>query len=208
MIQVSVPIYRDVPSELLPQLVQLSTHPNLCLRTYTNDSLISRVRNRMFSDFVLGEASHLVTFDCDCIFTPKDFETLISHVDNPDRDVVVGAVPTKQDNPYFVYRLAKPMVQDGSLLELTHVGDFMLLSRSAAERITGKFPELEYRENKTGERRWAVFQPMVSKQPHGMEYMDETWSFSERARQAGCRLWLDTRIQLGHLGKKVYYKTK
>jgi len=208
MIQISVPIYRDIPCDLLPSLVQLSSRPGIRLRTYTNDSLISRVRNRMFSDFVNDEAaSHLVTFDCDCIFTSQDFENLLSHCDS-GLDVVVGAVPTKCDNPYFVYRLVKPMVQDGPLLELTHVGDFMLLSRQAALRLVDKFPDLEYRENKSGERRWAVFQPMLSKQPHGIEYMDETWSFSERLRQAGCRLWLDTRIQLGHLGKKTYYKTK
>jgi hypothetical protein len=201
---VSIPIYGDVPPEFLPGLmniIQAFKPDELCVRTYTRDGLISRVRNRMFSDFINGQATHLITFDDDCIFTLQDFNNLVSWKDS-SKDIVVGAVPTKSDNPYFVYRLKKPVNEEPPLIELDVVGDFMIVSRDAAERVVRKHNKLLYKENKGGERRWAVFQPMV----YAGEYLDETWSFSKRVSEAGCRMWLDTRIVLGHAGTKVFYK--
>ena len=206
MIRICVPIYREVPTTLMASLLQISqafSSKEISIHVYTMDSLISRQRNRMFSDFYLSKDTHMITFDVDCVFSIDQLKMLLEH---KDKDVFTGMVPFKSENPKYVLRKIKPLVMEGPLVEVTHVSDFQIMSHKAAEKIVKSCSGLEYVENVTKERRWAVYKPELSFNPelNGMEYLDETWSWCERARSAGCRLWIDTRINLGHLGSKVY----
>jgi len=204
-ILLGIPIYNDLMTEWLPSLMGINDEykDNVVIKVYGKDGLISRVRNRMFSDFYNDKTfSHLITIDDDCVFNMKHFNMLMEHINN-DLDIVVGAVPTKADDNYLVIRLKKPQTihkKHPNLIELDSIGDFQLLSRKCADKMVKKFPELKYKENKTNETRYAMFMPMLKDD----EYLDETWSYSLRAREAGCKLWFDRRIIMGHKGEKVF----
>jgi len=217
MIQISLPIYKEVPWEFVKPVMELARSTECIIRTYTRDSLVSRVRNRIFSDFLNSDNSHLVTIDVDTIFTYEDFEKLTCE-ENLKKDLVCGMVPVKSETPYFAHRVVRPFIQEGHLVEITHASPaFQVMSHECASKVARAFEDLKYTETWRGTSvgnqeesregvkltRYAVFQPLVVAD----EYLDEAWSFCHRARAAGCRLWLDQRINVGHLGTKVYRKT-
>ena len=191
------------------------------------DSLIPRARNTLVATFLdHPEATHLLFIDADIGFTFEAVDRMLSF----DQDVVAGLYPLKIVH-YDASVLAR--LQAGESLEsaqLCYVGlledgpgaeqrdgfatgvyagtGFMMIRRSALERMTAAYPETSYtRSHNTagaGQSRnqYALFDAVI--EPATREYLSEDYTFCHRWRAIGGRLWLDTQSRLAHVGPREF----
>ena len=142
----------------------------LAFGTIANESLVTRARNVLLAYFLQSGFSHLLFIDADIEFQTEDVLKLIAH----DKEVVVGAYPKKGVNwqrirevvqgkdsmpdqqiaalgsDYainfkFVNRDAKQIAIENGLIRLHDAGTgFMMIKRSAIDKMIGSYPELKY----------------------------------------------------------------
>lgn len=100
-IHIATPSYSNtVTSHYLQTLMELNNHPNLTFTYHIlpGDSLVTRVRNALFSEYVASRfhrgSTHLLWLDDDIGFDPQGLLTLIER----EVDVVGMAVPLRRHN--------------------------------------------------------------------------------------------------------------
>jgi hypothetical protein len=210
-------------------LFAASQRIGLALHT-AHDSLITRGRNAMVADFLANpEATHLLFIDADIGFEPEMVARFLAF----DEDVVAGLYPIKGlDWSRIAERAASPASpQELSEAGLTFVGTplrgaeheerqgfvtgryagtgFMLIRRSAIERMKAAHPELAYqsahihtRRAGTAEHLVDLFAPLI--EPETRTYLSEDYSFCYRWRALGGKVWLDPTARLMHVGNYDY----
>lgn len=198
-----------------------------CITRQTfNESLVPRARNYLAWEFLRSEATHLLFVDADIEFTPDDALTLLVLADpNSNKDVVCGAYPKKHIAWERVRDAAKAGFadEDPSVLE-EFVGEFffvpvephsphdidlpievretgtgfMLIQRHVLERFQKVYPDRWYHTDDFGERRRydCFFDGEIVEH----RYLSEDYNFCRLVREAGMKVWLQPRINLGHLG--------
>jgi hypothetical protein len=89
------------------------------------------------------------------------------------------------------------------------------IKRSAVEKMINAYPELSYDgdDNAAGKKVHALYMPMLYdlkendfpniKLPF-RKMLSEDWSFAERWRNIGGKIWADTSIVLKHIGRCDY----
>ena len=191
------------------------------------DSLIPRARNTLVATFLdHPEATHLLFVDADIGFASDAVDRMLTF----DQDVVAGLYPQKIVH-YDAGVLAR--LQAGESLEqaqLRYVGlledgpeaeqrdgfatavyagtGFMMIRRSALERMAAAYPETAYvsAHNTPGpsasRNQYALFDAVI--EPSTREYLSEDYTFCHRWRAIGGRLWLDTRSRLAHVGPREF----
>lgn len=182
----------------------------IALTTITNESLITRARNTIVSDFLDSDADRLVFVDADIRFSVNDFDAIVV----TDRDVVGGIVPVKTvdfENAAAVeepnaasLRVAatryavtpeQPEYREGSLVRVRHLGSaFLSISRDAAQAVADANPQLQYEHE--GRKRFALFETMI----RDGRYLSEDYAFCERWRDLGGEVWADYSVRLSHFG--------
>lgn len=201
----------------------------LAFGTIANESLVTRARNVLLAYFLQSGFSHLLFIDADIEFQTEDVLKLIAH----DKEVVVGAYPKKGVNwqriregvqgkdsmpdqqiaalgsDYainfkFVNRDAKQIAIENGLIRLHDAGTgFMMIKRSAIDKMIGSYPELKYNNDlNTGpelqEFFYAMFDTMLD--PTDKRYLSEDYTFCRRWQAIGGDIWLDPSISLNHYG--------
>ncbi len=187
------------------------------------DSLIPRARNTLVATFLdRPEATHLMFIDADIGFFPEQVERMLAF----DVEVAAGMYPLKLID-YDTAMMAR--VQAGETLQAAqtrYVGaidtagvgravdgftpglyagtGFMLIRRSALERMAQSYPETRYsachdrQAPRLSANNYALFDGMI--EPESREYLSEDYTFCHRWRAIGGTLWLDTRSRLIHVG--------
>ncbi len=178
----------------------------------SNDSLLPRVRNTAVSHFLEGDSDYFITIDDDIGFAPEAIPLLVSN----DRDIVCAMYPMR--SPEFPIYSARPKlemmndrefnlnVEEGHLIELDYASTgFLLVRRNVVEAMAKAYEDEAYDENlpsRFKKKTYNLYNPMVFKHPNGKtEYLSEDWAFCERARRIGFRIWGDTNVSLGHMGR-------
>lgn len=144
-------------------------------RFLDGDSLITRARNRLVSEFMADPRwTHLFWIDADIGFEPEAALRLLM----ADRDVVAGVYPHKLDNwpvegirealpagttradfearhPSFPFNLleqhrARGVDADGFMEVLDAPTGFMLIARRVFDRLAAAMPELRYTPDSVG----------------------------------------------------------
>lgn len=174
------------------------------------DSLVSRGRNAAAAHFLNSDCSHLMFIDADIEFDPDSVIKLLNH----NKEVIAGVYPKK----YFVFeRFQKNqevvdfpiagevvMNQDG-FVESTYLPTgFLLISRSAFEKIIKKFPELKYTNDIDGYGNLDTFYNFFKVDINNGILESEDWGFCSLWRGIGGKVLLDTTIQLAHIGLTRY----
>ena len=184
----------------------------------SNDSLISRVRNVHISAWYneFPEYEYFMSFDSDieivnCYPNSNIFTKLIEH----DLDFVGGLYAVKQPGP----RRSSSITIDGidpdfdtGLKEMTWLSSgCWCIKRSAVKKMIEAYPELTYDgdDNATGKDIYGLYIPMIynvkdAKGPTFKKYLSEDWSFNQRWRDIGGKIYADTSIALRHIGKVNY----
>jgi hypothetical protein len=186
-----------------------------------NDSLITRSRNTLVSAFLdMPQASHLLFIDADISFDPKQVERMLQF----DEEVVAGIYPLKvldwnrfhmasqsgRGEEVALHYCGTPCDTSdaevrGDFITGLHAGTgFMMIARSAIERMIKAYPELRYSKMHvyppaTANRTYhAVFDCMI--EPETGAYLSEDFAFCWRWRHMGGKVWLDTKGRLTHTG--------
>lgn len=178
----------------------------LCL--LGNESLITRARNEIISQFVNSDQyTHLLFLDGDIRFDGEDLRTLINY----NKDVIGARVPLKRyfDEGDLKYNTGKELARIGKLSLVTRVGTAVfLLSRKAAKDLARDAEEngRVYRINKylpdIPQRglRYDIFRTGI----RNGEYLSEDFWVCYQLRELGYGIYVDLAISTGHSGVITY----
>jgi hypothetical protein len=196
------------------------------LALLAHDSLITRSRNTIFANFLdTPSATHLMFIDSDIAFEPEAVERLVRF----DAEIAAGMYPVKVIHWPQVRQRAVEAVSSAALSRtgLNYVGvvceeaereerdgfvtgtyagtGFMLIKRSAAEKMIAAYPETKYKSIQTypvpknpSPNQYNLFDCTID--PETGTYLSEDFTFCRRWRQCGGQLWLDRQSKLTHVG--------
>lgn len=167
------------------------------------EALIGRARAAIMAKFLAGAASHLLFVDADIGFEPQAALRLLGS----GRDVVGGAYPRKgRDAGFEVGAPLGPATPDGFQPVSFVGGGFLLVSRTAAQRMAAAHPRLRA---SLGDLRGAaagqvamVFDSFV--EPETGLYLADHQAFCRRWRDLGGEVWADLQARLVHAGEIEY----
>ncbi|RAK52779.1 hypothetical protein DJ018_11370 [Phenylobacterium deserti] len=164
------------------------------------EALIGRFRAAALAAFLGSDASHLLFIDADIGFPPEAVFRLLDH----RKEVVGGAYARKTltargPQPEFI--LATNATEDGGLQPALEVGTgFLLISRTAARRITDGYPQLRARlgdvKASTAPEAAMVFDSFVD--PDTRRYLNDYQAFCRRWRDIGGEVWVDLDVEVTH----------
>ena len=185
-----------------------------------NEALISRGRNNLTAEFMANPAyTHLVFVDADMAFDGADIFKLIAR----DKDVVSAACPKKTfPIKYATSFVIKSMretgqatgpVRDssGELIEATTVGAaFVCIKKSVIQKMIDSYQELKY-DNKSIEETDPNYETL-NKYSYSLfdtiqedkSYYGEDNAFCKRWKEIGGKIWVDSTIDIGHVGRHIF----
>jgi|TARA_R110000824_G_scaffold400171_2_gene607095 hypothetical protein len=190
-------------------------------RFLSNDSLITRARNNLVAQFLASdEHTHLFFLDADIQFNPQSlFRLCLS-----DRMVSVGAYPTKSSPSRYVVDFKEGATCDEqNFIEVERAGTgFMCIKRECLDKMKTSYPELKYKSEletegysqdakealgevaieKIKENTYSFFDTSIHE--IGKNYLSEDYTFCERWKKIGGKIWLDTTSKLDHIGTATY----
>jgi hypothetical protein len=194
------------------------------------ESLITRGRNALVAKFLDDpDATHLIFIDADIGFEPGQVFRMLEF----DRDVVAGMYPLK-DITWDAAAIAR--IRRGEPLEhafLRFVGvacdgneqeeengfvtgsyagaGFLMIKRIVFDKLKASYPYLQYRaahtaaEPSLSTNQYAFFDCVIEESSG--EYLSEDYTFCQRWRAIGGKIWLDTQGILAHVGPHEFVGT-
>lgn len=174
------------------------------LKITTSGSLLVAERNRLLEMFWLSDATHILFIDSDLGFPSKAIIAML----NQEKEFIGGVYPNRPKPNGLEGFMFRPLFnQDGSLVHEKHLlkvesvpAGFMLLSRSALQKMRNYFPELYYApkdKRANTESTYCLFNTEV----YEGEFWGEDYVFCRRAKEAGIDIWVDPLISFDHGGK-------
>jgi len=171
------------------------------IETLANESLVTRARNNLVAKMMMNpKTTHLMFVDADVGFAPESVYKLIGH----NKDVVGGIYPKKTFEPDYVFNPSLDSKRDGDLIEVDDIGTgFLLIKREVIQKMFDNFPDLKYRNNINIDSEaepfmYALFDTHIDKKTS--TYLSEDYTFCNRWRELGGKIYADTSIQLSHTG--------
>lgn len=140
------------------------------------NSLIHLARNYLVKIFLESDCSHLFFIDSDIGFEPADFYRFL----DADKDVVAGLYPRRDGRGLYFRR--PDTDQPFAEIEFAGTG-FMCIRRNVFETLAEKMPALVGQNG--GETQYRFFDPH--------EFMGEDYAFCARWRNAGGKVFVDTK---------------
>lgn len=185
--------------------------------TFKADSLVNRCRNRLVSDFLLSDCTHMLMWDTDNFPTVPGAVKLLVETGH---DLVGGAVVLKDGKgDKFALRWGG----EGDLSFTTENGcvpvdmlgtGFLMVTRRAVMKIIKAMPETYYRAGRwmdnPGRAEWHLFADKV----RGIDHLSEDFEFCKRWQDVGGKVYLQPDISFIHYGempftgsvKKTFFK--
>jgi len=185
--------------------------------TLTNESLITRARNEIVATFMGGDWTDLLWVDADISFSPEHVWRLLDAphdvcatpyaMKGLDWDSAALAQDAATARAAAIMSVVNfipgVQVQDGFAPVLDAGTGFMRIKRSVLEKLIAAHPEVEYRSEKDGKTRWAIFDCII----HDGRYLSEDYTFCRRWQALGGQVWVDVASpNLGHQGSYTFGK--
>ena len=180
------------------------------IMTVANESLITHGRSRIANFFVNNtEFEYLFCLDADVAFSPEDMLKLYSY----QKPIVSASYPMKTLPIRHCYELYNPVKLCGNLVKIGGIGmGFVLIHRSVFEKLNRYHSELKYFPGLNNSN-----YPITEKEYHNSyhyfaemnkegKYLGEDMSFFHRVSDIGYDVWMDTSIELQHIGSHVFGK--
>lgn len=176
------------------------------------NGLIADARGLMVARFLASDATDMLFIDHDVVWSP---DAVLRLLDAP-LDVRAGVYPSRSDPINYAVRweTANPfLVSDPShgFLEVAGVpGGFLMISRAAAEKMTAHYTDLNfYCAHAPNKTICGLFEPYWLR---NVEHagttcnvkLGEDFSFCQRWRDLGGKVWVDPRLTFGHVGFKTF----
>lgn len=169
----------------------------------SSGSLLVAERNRIIQAFWESDCTHLLCIDADLGWAHQAVLPMLE----TGKEFVAGCYPARGKTNEFIFRPVKnaigAIVQDEQykhLLKMEYIpAGFMLISKSAIEKMRNKHPELYYEpkdKRNNPEPGYCFFNTEVWQG----EFWGEDFVFCRKAREAGIDIWVDPLIQFDHAG--------
>ncbi len=170
---------------------------------YAGDALLSRNRSIACSHFIENDWSpYMIFLDDDIIFENRHLEKI--HQDMVDGYDIVGGCYAVRDGTQLA-SYGWDGLMDGKVKEVEYLATgFMGITRKALLQIKDKLELPLLNPND-----WAKCYPFFecgrcTDRKGDPIYISEDWDFCEKARKTGIKTYIDTSVQVGHLGLKKY----
>ena len=174
------------------------------LITLANCSIITQGRSKIANTFMnVMNADFLLFIDSDIGFESNHVLRLL----NRKKHIVCGSYPKKTIPLQFAHvNTSEPPEMEGDLVKIKGAGlGFTLIHRSVFTNISKKYPELKYiPEDPLNEDEKENSYHYFCELKNNNEYLAEDMSFFYRVREVGYDVWMDTTIQLSHVGSHVF----
>lgn len=195
-------------------MVQNPTGERVIWAPLWNDALIGRSRSIMCTEFLKTDADIMVIIDDDIVFEPSDFWKIVEGA-RDTRGVYGGAYVTRSAEPHITSRhypgtdLVFAQTPQRRPVEYQYLATgFMAIHRDVFEAMLKTEFEDAYGRHRLeqvelgGDRPFVpFFSPFTCREEDGrLHYLSEDWAFSNRAHQAGMKVWVDLSIILIHMG--------
>jgi hypothetical protein len=162
-----------------------------------------------------SDKDFLLSWEYDVLLNPWDDP---DYQFGPDIKRIVESCKEKQSlvcAPYIIRNIAKTICgaslnkaeeitcgPDGGMTELMWAPlGYTCMSRAFLQKMADSMEKVQYDE-KT--ELYPLFMPYIWESPEGnMVYLTLDRAFSQRARDLGFKLWMDSRIHLGHISSQV-----
>jgi hypothetical protein len=194
-----VPVARHVEPHCELALRQLEAAGYAVRRLY-GYSQIDRARNRLATDALAEGFEELFWIDSDMAFEPASVDRLRNH----DLPIVCALYPTKVEKKLTSHLLPGTREiafgQGGGLLEILYAATGFLYTRRQVYLDVQTKLNLPVCNRQLGQPLVPFFLPMILEDQGEHVYLSEDFSFCERARRCGYRIWADTTIRLQHIG--------
>lgn len=176
------------------------------------NGLIADARGLMVARFLASDATDMLFIDHDVVWSP---DAVLRLLDAP-LDVRAGVYPSRSDPINYAVRweTSNPfLVSDPShgFLEVAGVpGGFLMISRAAAEKMTAHYTDLNfYCAHAPNKTICGLFEPywLRNTEHDGQTCnvkLGEDFSFCQRWRDLGGKVWVDPRLTFGHVGFKTF----
>ena len=199
-ILIALPMGSQIDSEFFSSFLGMR-RVGKCKISMMIDSLVYNARNSLVATAIDGKCDYILWLDSDMVFPPDTLERLLADAEENNLDFVSGlcfkrvspTCPTilkdlywSQDDKGFIDRgctFYKDYPKD-SLFEVQGAGAAVLLTRVSIYSDVVKTFGI------------APFEPLPA--------MGEDFSFCWRLKECGIKMWCDSRLKIGHIGKKIY----
>lgn len=164
-------------------------------------SVVQWARDAVVSEFLASDCTHLFWIDSDMEWTPNDFFTLVGFAASHD---IIGAAYTFKQDPPAVF-VNTPDTENYEInghgnVRVDSLGlGFTIMKRECVEKLAATKPVIKDTLN-GGEHR-EVFR--VGRRANG-NALGEDVAFMEDLAALGYQIWIDPRIDPGHVGQKTY----
>jgi hypothetical protein len=210
----------------LQKIVRRYADFNLKLLFREGDALITRARASLISQFLDdADATHLLFIDADIGFEPDqvirllqcgaDVCAAIYPVKRIDWDKVRSTIETARPNPAaaalkYVFEVEDPdaVTEQAGFVKVRYAGTgFLMIRRSALERMCARYPQLRYRRDHStdaataSDSRFALFECMIAEDG---TYLSEDFAFCRRWIDMGGEIWADLKSKLDHIGPMTF----
>jgi hypothetical protein len=181
-ILVGLPNTGTFPMETVSSLTNLK-NPAEAAYMFISGSLIYKARENIADEMLKHDFTHLLFVDSDMSFPPDALKKLVSH----DKDIVSGRAHKRVANfePCFYKKCdwKEAIIYHDypeGLIEVAAVGmAFCLIKREVFEKVS---------------KPW--FNPTFD--------IGEDLAFCMRAQEAGFKIWVDTDLEIGHVGNAIF----
>jgi glycosyltransferase involved in cell wall biosynthesis len=164
-------------------------------------ALLVHTRNEILQRFMDLECDYALLVDSDIGWDPDAVMRLII----ADKEISGGVYPARDGRGY---KFIASTEEDGKiircpetqLLKMQYIpAGFMLLKRSAIEKMQQKFPELYY-EPKSPQSIFSKGYCLFNTEVFDGEFWGEDYVFCRRAHEAEIDIWVDPLIEFNHSG--------
>lgn len=165
---------------------------------------IDQCRNEVATQALKRGFDEIFWIDSDVAFEPDAVNRLRAH----ELPLVSGIYPKKGQRSLASRLLSETKeVQfgaGGGLIEILYAATGFLHTRREVYETIQRQCELPTCNEQWGKPSVPYFMPMVIETDRGPWYLGDDFSFSHRARQAGYKIYADTTVRLGHIGRYAF----
>jgi len=174
------------------------------LETVSNESLVTRARNTLIAKAMSNKSNtHFMFIDADVSFKSEDIFRLIG----ADKDVIGGMYPKKSYPIEYVFNpIGDDVPNEHGLQPVRHVGTgFMLIKRTVIEQMFAHYRDLWYQSDLGLDPAFDTYMySLFDTEVINKKYLSEDWTFCNRWRAIGGKIWIDTKVKLGHSGYHTF----
>lgn len=164
-------------------------------------SIITMARNMLVDQFLDSECTDLLFIDSDVIARPEDILRLMAQ--SGDKDITAGSYPRRaRDKKFFMdlyFDENNELEFDGAMMRIQRVGTgFMLIRRHVVEDIANRS------EKYLGQDGIGQVANVFEFTMQDGKFVGEDYTFCDKARSLGYKVWVDVEISLPHVGQEEF----